>query len=113
MPKKELHPQYFPKAKIICACGAVFETGSTVPEINVEICSACHPFYTGKQKFIDTAGRLEKFKEKMEKSKKIKEKSGSKKKEENKGTNTEEKTVNKNSRDQNEKKIEIKQLKTN
>lgn len=53
--------QYYPKAKIICACGNVITTGSTVPEMHVEICAKCHPFYTGKQKLIDTGGRIEKF----------------------------------------------------
>ena len=60
--KKNIHPEYFPKAKIRCACGATFTIGSTKPEIQIEICSACHPFYTGKEKLIDTAGRVEKFK---------------------------------------------------
>ncbi|MCX6702277.1 MAG: 50S ribosomal protein L31 [Candidatus Wolfebacteria bacterium] len=46
--KKDIHPQYYPKAKISCACGTVFTVGATRPEIKVEICSACHPFYTGK-----------------------------------------------------------------
>lgn len=60
--KKDIHPQYYPKAKISCACGTVFTVGATRPEIKVEICSACHPFYTGKGKLIDTAGRAERFK---------------------------------------------------
>jgi large subunit ribosomal protein L31 len=60
--KKEIHPQYFEKAKVICACGATFVIGSTREKIEVEICSACHPFYTGNEKIIDTAGRVEKFK---------------------------------------------------
>ncbi len=60
--KKDIHPQYYQKAKVKCACGAIFTIGSTKPEIQVEICSACHPFYTGKEKLIDTAGRVEKFK---------------------------------------------------
>ncbi len=72
MARKDIHPKYYPKAKVICACGATFETGSTIPEIHVEICSNCHPFYTGKQKLIDTAGRLERFKKIMAKSKEIK-----------------------------------------
>lgn len=58
--KKEIHPQYFP-AKVICACGNVVETGATKKEMHVEICAACHPFFTGKTKFVDTAGRVEKF----------------------------------------------------
>lgn len=59
--KKGIHPKYYPDAKIICACGTQYEVGATAPEIHIEICSACHPFYTGKQKLVDTAGRLEKF----------------------------------------------------
>ena len=59
--KKDIHPQYYPEAKVTCACGQTFKTGSTLPEIQVEICSACHPFYTGKEKLIDTAGRVERF----------------------------------------------------
>ena len=59
--KKEIHPEYHPKAKISCACGASYVVGSTMPEIGVELCAACHPFYTGKQKILDTARRVEKF----------------------------------------------------
>lgn len=59
--KKDIHPTYYPKAKITCACGNIIETGSTVEAISTEVCSACHPLYTGKQKFIDKAGRVEKF----------------------------------------------------
>lgn len=59
--KKEIHPQYYPAAKVKCGCGNTFTVGTTKPEIQVEICSACHPFYTGKGKLIDTAGRVEKF----------------------------------------------------
>jgi len=65
--KKDIHPQYHKDAKVICACGNTFTTGSTVKEIRVELCSACHPFYTGKQKLVDTAGRVDKFKAKMAK----------------------------------------------
>jgi len=61
--KADTHPTYFPEAKVICACGNTFSTGATVKEIHVELCSACHPFYTGKQKLVDTARRVEKFKE--------------------------------------------------
>lgn len=61
--KKDIHPQYHEKAKVTCACGNVFTVGSTLPEIHVEICSMCHPFYTGKQKMVDSARRVEKFKE--------------------------------------------------
>ncbi len=65
--KKDIHPEYYPKAKVTCACGNTFTVGSTLKEIKVELCSACHPFYTGKQKLVDSARRVEKFKEKMEK----------------------------------------------
>ena len=61
--KKEIHPKYV-DARIVCACGNVIETRSTVAEIHVEICSNCHPFFTGKQKLVDTAGRVEKFRAK-------------------------------------------------
>jgi len=63
--KKDIHPKYYPDAKVICACGNTFTTGSTMPEIKTELCSACHPFYTGKQKLVDTARRVEKFHAKM------------------------------------------------
>jgi large subunit ribosomal protein L31 len=64
--KKDIHPKYYPKAKMTCACGNSFTTGSTLPELKVEICSACHPFYTGKQKLLDSARRVEKFNAKVE-----------------------------------------------
>jgi len=64
--KKDLHPKYYPQAKVACACGNAFTTGSTLPELKVEICSVCHPFYTGKQKLIDSARRVEKFQAKIE-----------------------------------------------
>jgi large subunit ribosomal protein L31 len=66
--KKDIHPQYNNDAKIICACGNSFQTGSTKAEIHVEVCSKCHPFYTGKQKLIDTAGTVDKFKKRTEKA---------------------------------------------
>ncbi len=58
--KKELHPEYH-EIEVTCACGHSFKTGSTLPEMKVEICSDCHPFFTGKQKLIDSAGRVERF----------------------------------------------------
>ena len=67
--KSDIHPTYYPKAKVKCACGAKFEVGSTKPELNTDICSKCHPFYTGKEKLIDTAGRVEKFKARKAKAK--------------------------------------------
>jgi large subunit ribosomal protein L31 len=59
--QKAIHPKYNMKTKATCACGAVFEVGSTLDEINVEICSNCHPFYSGEEKLIDTAGRVDRF----------------------------------------------------
>ena len=67
--KTDIHPAYFPDAKITCACGNVIRTGATKKEMQVEICSACHPFYTGKEKIVDAAGRVEKFKQKVAKAK--------------------------------------------
>lgn len=61
--KDKIHPPY-QKATVTCACGNTFETGSTRKELRVEICSKCHPFFTGKQKFVDTGGRVERFKKK-------------------------------------------------
>jgi large subunit ribosomal protein L31 len=66
--KKDLHPQYYPNAKIHCACGNQFSVGATVPEIKIEICSNCHPFYTGREKMADTKGRVERFKKRLEKT---------------------------------------------
>lgn len=65
--KKDIHPKYYPKARVTCVCGNTFEVGATMPEINVELCSKCHPFYTGKQKLVDTARRVEKFEARMKK----------------------------------------------
>ena len=63
--KKDIHPTYYPNAKITCACGAEFNVGSTEEKIHVEVCSMCHPFYTGKEKLMDTAGRVDKFRQRM------------------------------------------------
>jgi len=68
--KKDIHPKYFPKAQVKCACGNTFTVGSTKEFLEVEICSACHPFYTGKEKIIDTLGRVQKFRKRLEKAKK-------------------------------------------
>jgi len=64
--KKDIHPQYNKEAKVTCACGHVFTVGSTKNDIQVEICAACHPFYTGKQKLLDTAKRVDKFQKRTE-----------------------------------------------
>lgn len=66
--KPEIHPKY-EKSEVKCACGSVFETRSTKPKILIEICSKCHPFYTGKKKLIDTTGRVERFEKLMAKKK--------------------------------------------
>ncbi len=68
--KKDIHPKYYDKAKIQCACGHVFTIGSTKESIETEICSKCHRFYTGKERIIDTMGRVEKFKKRLSKKKK-------------------------------------------
>ncbi len=60
--KDKIHPKYFTDAKVICACGNTFITGSTRKELKVEICSKCHPFYTGERRMLDTTGRVERFK---------------------------------------------------
>ncbi len=60
--KAKIHPKYYDNAKITCLCGNTFTTGSTMPELKVEICSKCHPFYTGQQRIVDTLGRVERFK---------------------------------------------------
>lgn len=70
--KKDIHPKYYPEAKVNCACGNKFTTGSTMEELKVEICSACHPFYTGKQKLLDSARRVEKFRAKVDAKAKVK-----------------------------------------
>jgi len=62
--KKDIHPKFFAPADIRCHCGNVIEAGSTKKEIRVEVCSACHPFFTGTQKLVDTAGRVERFRRK-------------------------------------------------
>ena len=70
--KKNIHPNYGP-AVIVCACGSRVETASTVPEMQVEICSSCHPLYTGQKKIVDTAGRVDRFTRRMERAKSMQE----------------------------------------
>jgi large subunit ribosomal protein L31 len=60
--KAKIHPKYYENAKVTCLCGNTFTTGSTKPEIRVEICGKCHPFYTGEQRIVDSMGRVERFK---------------------------------------------------
>ncbi len=66
--KIDIHPKYYPNAKFKCACGYTWTMGSTSEETNVAICANCHPFYTGQEKIVDTRGRVEKFKKRMEKA---------------------------------------------
>lgn len=68
--KQAIHPQYFEEAQVICVCGNKFVTGSTQEVIHVELCYACHPFYTGEQKFVDSASRIQKFQNRTEAAKK-------------------------------------------
>lgn len=70
--KKDIHPKYYAATAIKCACGAILETGATKENIEVEICSQCHPFFTGDKKVVDTAGRVERFKKLAEASAKLK-----------------------------------------
>jgi large subunit ribosomal protein L31 len=67
MAKKDIHPKYYPKARVQCACGNTWTAGSVKEFIEVEICSQCHPFYTGKEKMMDTMGRVEKFRKRLAK----------------------------------------------
>lgn len=71
--KQDIHPQYFNDCKVACVCGNTFTTGATVPEIRVEICYNCHPFYTGEMKYVDTLGNVEKFQQKQKKAETHKE----------------------------------------
>jgi len=73
--KKDIHPEYV-QTTVKCACGNVMKTGSTKKDIMVEICSQCHPFFTGKQKLVDTAGRIERFRKKYEKFHQMQQESG-------------------------------------
>lgn len=68
--KKNIHPKYYPEATVRCACGNTFKVGSTMELIEIEICSNCHPFYTGKEKIVDTMGRVDKFRKRLAKKSK-------------------------------------------
>lgn len=78
--KKGIHPKYYPQAKVVCACGNTFYVGSTVPEIQVDICSKCHPFFTGEMKYVDTMGKVEKFQRRMKLAQQFKQKKAKTKK---------------------------------
>ena len=104
--KKDTHPSYNQQTAVKCACGNTFTTGSTKDDIYVEICSSCHPFYTGKQKLVDTARRVEKFQAKAQKTAVLKSKKKSaktKKKANDKKTGTAASTL----------KDQLKKVKTN
>jgi large subunit ribosomal protein L31 len=64
--KANIHPTYYPAARVICSCGATWLTGSTLPEIRTDVCSTCHPFYTGEQRIVDTAGQVDRFMKRLE-----------------------------------------------
>lgn len=72
--KKEVHPKYYENARVQCACGASFTVGSTKEFIEVEICSRCHPFYTGKEKIVDKVGQVQKFRKRLAKREEMKKK---------------------------------------
>jgi large subunit ribosomal protein L31 len=64
--KEGIHPKYYPNATVICSCGNSWTTGSTVPEIRTDVCSACHPFFTGEQRIVDTAGQVDRFMKRLD-----------------------------------------------
>ena len=66
MPKQGIHPKWYPEAQVTCACGTTFTVGSTQPVIRTDVCSNCHPFYTGEQRIVDTAGRVDRFMMRLE-----------------------------------------------
>jgi len=74
MAKKDIHPKYYDNARAQCACGASFTVGSTKELIEIEICSQCHPFYTGKEKMVDAMGQVQKFRKRLEKKQDSKKK---------------------------------------
>lgn len=86
--KATIHPQYFDDAQVVCSCGNRFTVGSTKPEIHIELCDNCHPFYTGQQRFVDTASRIERFKMKQTQAQPQKVKRQEEKKEEEVGPQT-------------------------
>ncbi|MCL0090013.1 50S ribosomal protein L31 [Dehalococcoidia bacterium] len=63
--KEKIHPKYYDEAKVVCSCGNTFTVGATRPTLKVEVCSRCHPFFTGEQRIVDTAGQIERFKKRF------------------------------------------------
>lgn len=92
--KQGIHPKYFKDCQVSCACGNKFTTGSTLEKIEVNVCSKCHPYFTGQQKFVDIKGRIDKFKEKVSKGKKYQATKDTKSKKTKKNTNKEAKKLN-------------------
>jgi len=72
--KKDIHPKYYPNARVQCACGNTFTVGSTKEFIETEVCSQCHPFYSGREKTVDTMGQVQKFRKRLAKKEEIKKK---------------------------------------
>ena len=64
--RKGIHPEWYPNARVVCACGNTWTVGATVPEIRTDVCSRCHPFFTGEQRIVDTAGQVERFMRRLE-----------------------------------------------
>jgi large subunit ribosomal protein L31 len=71
--KKDIHPAYYPEAKVVCACGNTWTTGATQEVVRTDVCSACHPFFTGEQRIVDTAGQVERFMRRLERKVEIAE----------------------------------------
>jgi large subunit ribosomal protein L31 len=71
--KKDIHPAYYTEAKVVCACGNTWTTGATQEVVRTDVCSACHPFFTGEQRIVDTAGQVERFMRRLEKKVEIAE----------------------------------------
>ena len=69
--KKDIHPEYFPEAVVRCACGNSWTTGSTVAEVRTDVCSACHPFFTGEQRIVDSEGRVDRFYRRLEQARQM------------------------------------------
>lgn len=69
--KKNIHPEYYPDAKVVCSCGNTFTVGSTKKLIRTDVCSACHPFFTGEQRLVDTGGQVERFIRRLEKGEEL------------------------------------------
>ena len=74
--KKGIHPKYYPEAKVVCSCGNTFTVGSTKEMIRTDVCSACHPFFTGEQRLVDTAGQVERFIRRLERSEELRAEEG-------------------------------------